>query len=692
MGATFLIFDRVPRQSRPILLAAVVWAGCSGQALAAEQIAENPPGAAIQRGGDGPGVAAAVPDAPLVPAVAGEAIWSADIDYIDATIFNPRTGMNDKVRLRGYRGLGTDPDYPFVAPTISLLPGDTFRMTLNNRLPADDPSCADHQTDPNVPHCFNSTNLHAHGLWVSPSGNSDNVLLRINPSVEFQYEYNIPADHPAGTYWYHPHLHGSTALQVSSGMAGALIIRGTRLPTPETPGDIDTLLRHDDGVPFQERVVLLQQIPYACRDAAGRVKTDPPAADTGVWVCEEGDTGTIERYDAPLGSDGTPLGPEQFGPGVWRASGRYTTINGRTVPTFVGASAGRIERWRLIHAGVRDSISLGFQKANPAQVAMATSAAYTAASPEARTAFVDQVCDGVNIAQHALAEDGHTRDRLVEQTKSILHPGYRQDLLIAFPTEGLYCIVDGDLPAGGTASQQAKSRQLLGFVQVGEGPGLGGLGVADHLKQELKIAATRFMPGAVSQKITDDLDRGLVLTAFEPLQSLLEEEPDGEQTVSFRIGAAGGQLAFQIGKLDASGQPVDLASYDPLTIHRTLQLGAVDQWKLKSAVAGHPFHIHVNPFQIVEIIDRNGNDVSSFEPGNTSPYARLKGVWKDTLFIAGPDAAGPGPTYVLKTRYRRYIGDFVLHCHILDHEDKGMMQNVRIALPDGKGGVAHGHH
>lgn len=40
-------------------------------------------------------------------------------------------------------------------------------------------------------------------------------------------------------------------------------------------------------------------------------------------------------------------------------------------------------------------------------------------------------------------------------------------------------------------------------------------------------------------------------------------------------------------------------------------------------------------------------------------------------------------TVVVRTRYQRHIGDFVLHCHILDHEDQGMMQNVRIALPDG---------
>jgi FtsP/CotA-like multicopper oxidase with cupredoxin domain len=47
---------------------------------------------------------------------------------------------------------------------------------------------------------------------------------------------------------------------------------------------------------------------------------------------------------------------------------------------------------------------------------------------------------------------------------------------------------------------------------------------------------------------------------------------------------------------------------------------------------------------------------------------------------------------VMRTRYRRYIGEFVLHCHILDHEDQGMMQNVRIAIPDGAGGVTAGHH
>ena len=49
-------------------------------------------------------------------------------------------------------------------------------------------------------------------------------------------------------------------------------------------------------------------------------------------------------------------------------------------------------------------------------------------------------------------------------------------------------------------------------------------------------------------------------------------------------------------------------------------------------------------------------------------------------------------TIKVRTRYQRYIGEYVLHCHILDHEDQGMMQNVEIRIPDGAGGTAARHH
>ena len=57
--------------------------------------------------------------------------------------------------------------------------------------------------------------------------------------------------------------------------------------------------------------------------------------------------------------------------------------------------------------------------------------------------------------------------------------------------------------------------------------------------------------------------------------------------------------------------------------------------------------------------------------------------------IPGSDTYPKGVyTIVTRTRYERHIGEYVLHCHILDHEDQGMMQNAQINLPDGQGGAA----
>src|SRR5690606_17710349 len=75
-----------------------------------------------------------------------------------------------------------------------------------------------------------STNLHVHGLQVSPSDNSDNVFLEIKDGETFRYEYDIAKDHPAGTFWYHPHLHHTVADQLWAGLCGAIIIERDDVP------------------------------------------------------------------------------------------------------------------------------------------------------------------------------------------------------------------------------------------------------------------------------------------------------------------------------------------------------------------------------------------------------------------------------------------------------------------------------
>ena len=111
------------------------------------------------------------------------------------------------VRLAGRdtRALGFNGTSP--GPTLRVRPGDELAVRLTNRL--DQP-----------------TNLHTHGLRVSPQGNSDNPFLRVDPGTSFDYLIRVPTDHPPGTHWYHPHHHGTVADQVSGGLAGALIVDG----------------------------------------------------------------------------------------------------------------------------------------------------------------------------------------------------------------------------------------------------------------------------------------------------------------------------------------------------------------------------------------------------------------------------------------------------------------------------------
>src|SRR5262249_26589688 len=128
-----------------------------------------------------------------------------------------------RVHLRSYNGR-------LVGPTLRARPGDVLRIRVENRLP---PLAESAVHSVNVPHALTSTNIHTHGLHGSSEGNSDNVYLDIKPGQTQDYEIRIPKDHVAGTFFYHPHRHGSVALQMSSGMSGALLVEGGLDEVPE---------------------------------------------------------------------------------------------------------------------------------------------------------------------------------------------------------------------------------------------------------------------------------------------------------------------------------------------------------------------------------------------------------------------------------------------------------------------------
>jgi FtsP/CotA-like multicopper oxidase with cupredoxin domain len=66
----------------------------------------------------------------------------------------------------------------------------------------------------NTMHDPSFTNLHTHGLHISGDAPADDVATLIGPGESYEYTYTVPCDHSGGTNWYHPHKHGSSALQV----------------------------------------------------------------------------------------------------------------------------------------------------------------------------------------------------------------------------------------------------------------------------------------------------------------------------------------------------------------------------------------------------------------------------------------------------------------------------------------------
>ena len=600
-------------------------------------------------------------------------LYKFSIEFTEGVVRNPWTLTQDKVKLRSYHGSSVDPNTPFLAPTITMRPGQTVRISLANNLfetkdgkPVPPEKCKMPEGGVNVPHCFNETNLHAHGLWVSPSGNSDNVLISINPGVTFEYEYNVPSDHPAGTFWYHPHKHGSTALQVSSGMDGALIIKDDRAPTATTPGDIDVLLQDDKGQAFPDKVLMFQQVQYACFDADGKIQKTP--GPTGQpWICKPGQTGEIRDYAQQLNSNSS-----------WANSGRFTSINGRVQPGVEGLKAGRFERWRLIHGGVREAVDFRLfpMKAGAPD--------WNTVPADKQDEFMRANCVGSALPTWEVALDGLTRSSVYRATETRLQPGYRADVVVYFPTAGNYCIVDAASDALGSPTRAAEPIKLLGVAVVGAGAAPAD---PDKALEDLMVAAAdRNIPdGQVKATVISDLRNGLGLSKFVWHKTITKEELNAPpQELAFNIDIKAKPTKFEV--LNPALAPDKSGPYDPSRIDRTANIGDVQEWRLTSNFASHPFHIHVNPFQVISVANAAGQPVTDPKSPQFDPdYAGVIDQWKDTLFVK------QGYHIVTRTRYERYIGEYVLHCHILDHEDQGMMANVKIGIPDGLGGTAEAH-
>lgn len=227
---------------------------------------------------------------------------------------------------------------------------------------------------------------------------------------------------------------------------------------------------------------------------------------------------------------------------------------------------------------------------------------------------------------YLIGTDGHPLEAPVLLSELLLVPGERADVLVQAQPE--------------IAPGQTFKLMNLPYRRGGMGMG-GGMGMMGHNgggasgSDSQELARLSYGLNVGSNTVT------ALPAALIPLASL--EQPSQIRRFTLNHGMAPGQgMVFLI-----DGQPFDHSRIDT-----RVKLGTVEDWEVSNTgVMDHPFHLHVNPFQV---ISRNGQP---------EPFT----AWKDTVLVK------PGETLRLRVKFADFPGKTVYHCHILDHEERGMM-------------------
>jgi suppressor of ftsI len=458
------------------------------------------------------------------------------VSLVLTAAINPQTG-----------GPGLEYNGAFIPPTIRVWPGDTININYVNALPSS-------STEP-----LDTTNLHFHGLTVSPNPPSDDSIdILAMPGQTLHYAVQIPASLPPGLYWYHSHAHGEANWQTYNGMSGAIVVNGIASVASETASlpERIIILRNVLSQPNFSELSAYRRI-LARRRAADSTATPAPA------IC------------------GQPFG----------IPGEYTTINGQNIGTSILMQPGQKQLWRVLNASADGFYDLHIDGQNLHLVSV----------------------DGVPIVIYPGAQESDVSDY-------VLPPAGRVDFTVTGPASGGVAFHTSCIDTGPDGDPNPP--QVLGLVQAGT--------------PTLPTVPT---PGPTA-RAHGTYDEAL----GAPAQQRTVVFTENNNTNQFYLN---GQL------------------YSPTTQPMfTAQSGTIEQWTLENqTLEVHAFHIHQVHFIVQDI---NG--------------AAQAPAWTDTVTLPYQNADGtPSVTHVLiDFRDPTIRGTFLFHCHLLEHEDGGMMAKITV--------------
>jgi len=591
------------------------------------------------------------------------------------------------VQVGGYQVTSQAYNGMYIPPLVETSPGSVLNINLVDSLPA-----AAAPGD----HMAGHTNIHTHGLIVSPqnetsdTGRGDNILVDLQNGGSFSYSIPIPTalatgvldndkpiEHPDGLYWYHPHLHGLAKQQVSGGMGGVISIgRGLALltvngPNGKTDASATKVLRDRTDVRYLELKDMQLKTAIAPGDATGSSPGDWNA-DYDPGFCGNVDLSNVSNGYYRQAGAGSPFL-------LW-----LFTINGQRYPR-ISIGAGRNHLWRIanLSATVTYIIELLDQGT--------------------QVSFEVINVDGV-VAGGSAAQGGSVAS--IRKTTLLLMPAGRAEILVRNdgsnpgPERNLVLRTHGfnTGPDGGTGDTWPTVNLAEVHLAKTE-PAF-----ATPVRSLMPITSTVMTksgglvagaPGvtAASPPPAHTPGKGCkrpILDQGEWRQITLSQD-DTNFFIASQISKSGSPPSNQIQRAS-----FPMGGFDWDKDHVCVALGRSEIWEIDNTASElHNFHLHQTKFRlarpdeleklglpgkpVVDPTDRLNKLGINFSAETTKGSL----VWHDTLPVPyAADKSNPGKIFiVINFRAPEQIGRYVFHCHILEHEDKGMMAPFEVLRP-----------
>jgi L-ascorbate oxidase len=612
---------------------------------------------------------------------------------------------------------------------LALQPGDVLKIRLVNRLPKLGPAKVKHLGDPGQEDLtLNPTNLHTHGLIVAPRVATskdptfgDYVFVEVYNSANgapkarashshgvqrmdfVDYRINIPRNHPSGAFWFHPHVHGISLNQVSAGLAGIISIGQVRDYLKAAPRVVRHLILKDIQVVAAGRVNAFQGDQSTVAVADGEVLNQ----EDGDFCEQRNRGGPTFRLGFCGGRQSELNGGNSFVGSRW-----YFTINGQVFPT-IHMTAPEGEIWSLTNASAQFSYQLNLLDDTRQQAMVMQLIAVDGVSISVPAAATPQTLTSVGGNKFkAIPCPAGTKNPLsVCVSQLIMMPSSRAEVWVTYrdaqgraavpPAHATATLQQGLIDLGPAAEKWPEVRLAkVEFTQSGASDGsLEVVGAANAALSTKGVFAAESMVSAVAAG-PEATDLAAESLGCRPLAKGRHRRiffgmvtPTDSQS-QFGFGYEEAEDTATTSRIGVPGTTVPVHAFDPAQTPICLPLGSGDgpvheTWELINlATETHNFHIHQTKFRVmdaseVEHLLEIRPSATILEDNVPVPFATalISDVASKQNGYCSIDQWRAGQCIVIPVFVDipfSELGEFVFHCHILAHEDGGMMARIKV--------------